>query len=99
MSRVPKSTVSQSDWTKSDPQPSPEVVHLHLERMVDQLSSQFPKAASMLGEAGADILALTCFPVAHWKQVWANSNRSVVPRPVGAVLADSTTSGRTVGAT
>ena len=27
----------------------------------------------MLDEAGADVLAFTCFPGAHWKQVWSNN--------------------------
>ena len=27
----------------------------------------------MLAEAGADVLAFTGFPAAHWKQVWSNN--------------------------
>ena len=27
----------------------------------------------MLDEAGADVLAFTHFPSAHWKQVWSNN--------------------------
>ena len=31
------------------------------------------QAASMLAEAGPDILAFTAFPVPHWRQIWSNS--------------------------
>ena len=54
-------------------QPSPEEVHAQLDRVTDQLENRFPKAASVLSEAGPDILAFTAFPVAHWKQVWSNN--------------------------
>ena len=54
-------------------QPSAEEVHSQLERVVDQLSERFPQASSMLAEDGADVLAFTGFPGAHWKQVWSNN--------------------------
>ena len=54
-------------------QPSAEEVHAQLERVSDQLSDRFADASSMLAEAGADILAFTHFPQAHWKQVWSNN--------------------------
>ena len=54
-------------------QPSAEEVHVQLEKVVEQLSERFPDAATMLYEAGADILAFTGFPQAHWKQVWSNN--------------------------
>ena len=54
-------------------QPSAEEVHAQLERVSDQLSDRFADASSMLTEAGADILAFTHFPQAHWKQVWSNN--------------------------
>ena len=54
-------------------QPSPEGVHAQLDRVIDQLENRFPQAASVLAEAGPDILAFTAFPVAHWKQVWSNN--------------------------
>ena len=37
------------------------------------MSERFPQASSMLAEAGADVLAFTGFPGAHWKQVWSNN--------------------------
>ena len=54
-------------------QPSAEEGHSQLDRVVDQLSSRFPEASSMLTKAGTDILAFTSFPSAHWKQVWSNN--------------------------
>ena len=54
-------------------QPSPEEVHAQHQRVVAQLDERFPEAAGRLEEAGADILAFTAFPVAHWKQVWSNN--------------------------
>ena len=54
-------------------QPSPEEVHAQHQRVVAQLEERFPEAAGRLEEAGADILASTAFPVAHWKQVWSNN--------------------------
>ena len=54
-------------------QPSAKEAHSQLERVADQLSDRFPQAPSMLDEAGADALAFTDFPGAHWKQVWSNN--------------------------
>ena len=54
-------------------QPSPEEVHAQLDRVIDQLEDRFPQAASVLSEAGPDILAFAAFPVAHWKQAWSNN--------------------------
>ena len=46
---------------------------MRLGRVVDQISDRFPDTSSMLAEAGADVLAFTGFPGAHWKQVWSNN--------------------------
>jgi transposase-like protein len=54
-------------------QPSAEEVHIQHERVVAQLAERFGQAASMLDEAGADILAFTSFPMEHWKKVWSNN--------------------------
>ena len=47
-------------------QPSPDEVHA-------QLQDRFPQVASLLDEAGPDILAFSSFPVAHWKKIWSNN--------------------------
>ena len=48
--------------------PSPQEVHSQLEKVVEQLSERFPQASSMLAEDGADVLAFTGFPGAHWSR-------------------------------
>lgn len=54
-------------------QPSAEEVHSQHERVVEQLAERFPQAASMLDEAGADIMAFTHLPMGHWKKIWSNN--------------------------
>ena len=54
-------------------QPSPDEVHAQLDRVTDQLQNRFPQVASLLDEAGPDVLAFSSFPVAHWKKVWSNN--------------------------
>ncbi len=53
-------------------QPSTEEVHIQHEKVVEQFE-RFPQAASMLDEAGADILSFTHFPMEHWKKIWSNN--------------------------
>ena len=54
-------------------QPSPQEVHAQLERVIAQLQDPFPQVVSRLGEAGADVLAFSSFPLAHWKKIWSNN--------------------------
>ena len=75
-------------------QPSAEEV-TPIERVVDQLSERFPQASSMLAGDGADVLAFTSFPGAHWKQVWSNNRRSVSRRSgAGQMWWESSRTGR-----
>ena len=41
--------------------------------MTDQLGDRFPQVASLLDEAGPDILVFSSFPVPHWKKIWSNN--------------------------
>jgi transposase-like protein len=41
--------------------------------VVQQLEKRFPEAAKLLDGAGAELLAFTAFPKAHWKQIWSNN--------------------------
>ena len=65
-------------------QPSPQEVHAQLERVIAQLQDRFPQVVSLLDETGADLLAFSSFPLAHWKKIWSNNPRSVSTRRYGA---------------
>ena len=54
-------------------QPSLQEVHAQHAHVVGMLDERFPLAAELLADAGADILAFTAFPMAHWQQVWSNN--------------------------
>ena len=54
-------------------QPSPDEVHAQLDRVTSQLQNRFPQVASLLDEAGPDVLAFSSFPLAHWKKIWSNN--------------------------
>ena len=63
-----------SPWSApSTSNPSPDEVHAQLDRVTDQLGDRFPQVASLLDEAGPDILAFSSFPLAHWKKIWSNN--------------------------
>ena len=65
-------------------QPSPDEVHAQLDRVTGQLQHRFPQVASLLDEAGPDVLAFSSFPRAHWKKIWSNTtHRSVSTRRSG----------------
>jgi transposase-like protein len=42
-------------------------------RVVEQLQEKFPDAATMLIDAGADLLAFSAFPHEHWRQIRSNN--------------------------
>ncbi len=54
-------------------QPDAEQVWAQHARVVEQLTEKFPDAATLLADAGPDVLAFTGFPKEHWKQVWSNN--------------------------
>ena len=41
--------------------------------VADRLRDRFPKAAALMDEAEADVLAYLDFPREHWRQVWSNN--------------------------
>ena len=75
LSKVPKSaqplvaTLVRSIYQQTE---AKEVWDRH-GQVVEQLQARFPDAGAMLAEAGADILAFTAFPQAHWRQIWSNN--------------------------
>jgi putative transposase len=75
LTRVPKSmhrAVATSIRTIFD-QPDQETVHDQYQRVLSQLQDRFGAAASLLEEAGCDLLAFTAYPVGVWRQVWSNN--------------------------
>ena len=55
-------------------QPDAATVHEQHARIVDQLEGRFPEAATLLEEAGPDLLAFASFPKEHWPQLWSNNS-------------------------
>ena len=58
-------------------QPSPDEVHAQLDRVTDQLQNRFPQVASLLDEAGPDVLALLQLPTRPLEE-------DLVQQPTGA---------------
>ena len=54
-------------------QPDAEQVWAQHARVVEQLVEKFGDAATLLADAGADVLAFTTFPKEHWRQIWSNN--------------------------
>src|SRR5262249_11374493 len=50
------------------------MVHEQHRRIVDQLHTRFPEAATLLDEVAPDLLAFTAFPKEHWRQLWSNNS-------------------------
>jgi len=106
LTRVPKSaqpvvaTLVRSIFA----QPDEASVHEQHQRIVCQLEGRFPAAAAMLAEAGPEILAFTCQPKEHWRQLWSNNplerlNREIRRRTdVVGIFPDRTSIIRLVGA-
>jgi len=76
LTRVPKSAQSfvATMVRTIFAQPDAATVREQQARIVDQLQTRFPEAATLLDEAGADLLAFTGFPKEHWRQLWSNNS-------------------------
>jgi putative transposase len=76
LTRVPKSAQSfvATMVRTIFAQPDAATVHEQHRRIVDQLATRFPEAATLLEEAAADLLAFTSFPKEHWRQLWSNNS-------------------------
>jgi putative transposase len=76
LTRVPKSAQSfvATMVRTIFAQPDAETVLEQHARIVDQLGTRFPDAATLLEEAAPDLLAFTSFPKEHWRQVWSNNS-------------------------
>lgn len=51
----------------------PEAVGVQWDQVADTLAESFPKVASMMRDAKADVLAFRVFPRAHWQKIWSNN--------------------------
>jgi putative transposase len=75
LTRVPKSsqglvaTLVRTTFA----QPDQEQVWAQHARVVEQLSARFEEAATLLCDAGPDVLAFSSFPKEHWRQIWSNN--------------------------
>jgi transposase-like protein len=54
-------------------QPDAASTHSQMDHVIAQLQKRFPKAAELLEESRAELLAFTCFPKEHWRQIWSNN--------------------------
>ena len=42
-------------------------------RVMESLRARFPRVAQLMDEAEEDVLAYSCFPQEHWRQIWSNN--------------------------
>jgi transposase-like protein len=63
-------------------QPDSDQVHAQFNRVVDQLTGQFPATAEFLIDAEIDLLAFSSFPPEHWRQIWSNNPQERLNREV-----------------
>jgi len=54
-------------------QPDSDSVWRMYAEVVEKLEPKFDAAAKLLDQAGADVLAFTAFPKAHWRRIWSNN--------------------------
>jgi transposase-like protein len=54
-------------------QPDPETVAATWDQVRDQLGSRFPKIATLMDTAKAEVLAFTGFPRSHWVKIWSTN--------------------------
>ena len=63
-------------------QPDADQVWAQHARVIDQLQERFKDAATMLAEAGPDVLAFATFPKEHWRQIWSNNPQERLNREI-----------------
>ena len=75
LARVPKgdqemvAAAFRSIFTQSDP----DKLATRYDEVTDALEERLPKAAELLRDAKADVLAFSAFPQAHWRKTWSNN--------------------------
>src|SRR5436190_19057897 len=63
-------------------QPDTSSVHAQFDRVLDARSDKLPAVAMHLDAARGDILALTAFPKAIWRQIWSNNPQARLNREI-----------------
>jgi putative transposase len=76
LTRVPKSAQSfVATMVRSIfAQPDADTVREQHTRVLVQLGDRFPEAAALLEQAAPELLAFSCFPKEHWRQLWSNNS-------------------------
>jgi len=54
-------------------QPDAAHVRSQLDEVTRMLKGQFPDVATMVDDAGEDLLAFAAFPQAHWRKLWSTN--------------------------
>ncbi len=54
-------------------QPDPDTVASTWDQVRDQLGDRFPKIATLMDDAKAEVLAFSAFPRAHWTKIWSTN--------------------------
>ena len=54
-------------------QPEPEMARATWRQVADGFRARYPKLATRMDNAEADVLAYLAFPPEHWRQVWSNN--------------------------
>ena len=72
---VPKSAAQMAAATIRTvfAQPDPVSAHEQWRRVADTFRDRYPRLATLLDDAEADVLAYLAFPADHWRQIWSNN--------------------------
>ena len=106
LARVPKgdqemvAAAFRSIFAQSDP----DKLAARYDEVTDALAPRLPKAAELLADAKADVLAFSAFPQAHWRKTWSNNplerlNKEIKRRSrVVGIFPNDTAAIRLIGA-
>jgi transposase-like protein len=75
LARVPKASAEMVAAAVRTVFAQPDAAHVRsqLDEVTRMLEGQFPDVATMLGDAGEDLLAFAAFPQAHWRKLWSTN--------------------------